>query len=82
VTVFVSSGAISVPDVIGDARRAAVTELKRAGFVVAVNEQPTTDQAQSNRVTNQFPPAGSRGQRGDTVTITVGVFEAPPPPVP
>jgi beta-lactam-binding protein with PASTA domain len=80
VTVFVSSGAITVPDVIGDIRRAAVTELKRAGFAVAVNEEPTPDPAQDGRVTNQFPPAGSRGQRGDTVTVSVGVVEAPPAP--
>jgi beta-lactam-binding protein with PASTA domain/predicted Ser/Thr protein kinase len=75
VTIFVSSGAISVPNVLGQDRASAVTALKRAGFVVAVNEQPTTDVAESNRVLNQFPPAGSRGQRGDTVTISVGVVE-------
>ncbi|MGH2982689.1 MAG: PASTA domain-containing protein, partial [Solirubrobacterales bacterium] len=76
VTIFVSSGAIPVPSVLGQNRASAVTALKRAGFVVAINEQPTTDVAQSNRVLNQFPPGGSRGQRGDTVTISVGVVEA------
>jgi eukaryotic-like serine/threonine-protein kinase len=75
VTIFVSSGAISVPNVLGQDRASAVTALKRAGFVVAINEQPTTDVAESNRVLNQFPPAGSRAQRGDTVTISVGVVE-------
>jgi serine/threonine-protein kinase len=75
VTIFVSTGAISVPSVLGQDRAPAVTALKRAGFVVAIEEQPTTDVAQSNRVLNQFPPGGSRGQRGDTVTISVGVLE-------
>jgi beta-lactam-binding protein with PASTA domain/predicted Ser/Thr protein kinase len=75
VTIFVSTGAISVPSVLGQDRASAVTALKRAGFVVAIEEQPTTDVAQSNRVLNQFPPGGSRGQRGDTVTISVGVLE-------
>jgi eukaryotic-like serine/threonine-protein kinase len=75
VTIFVSSGAISVPSVIGQDRASAVTTLKRAGFVVSIDEQPTTDVTQSNRVLNQFPPGGSRGQRGDTVTISVGVVE-------
>ena len=75
VTIFVSSGAISVPNVLGQDRASAVTALKRAGFVVAINEQPTTDVAESNQVLNQFPPAGSRAQRGDTVTISVGVVE-------
>jgi hypothetical protein len=37
-----------------------------------VSEQSTDDPAQVGRVTNQFPPGGSRGQRGDTVSITVG----------
>jgi eukaryotic-like serine/threonine-protein kinase len=75
VTIFVSTGAISVPSVIGQDRASAVTALKRAGFVVSIDEQPTTDPTQSNRVLNQFPPGGSRGQRGDTVTISVGVLE-------
>jgi eukaryotic-like serine/threonine-protein kinase len=75
VTIFVSSGAISVPNVLGQDRATAVTALKRAGFVVSIDEQPTTDVTQSNRVLNQFPPGGSRGQRGDTVTISVGVLE-------
>jgi serine/threonine-protein kinase len=75
VTIFVSTGTISVPSVLGQERASAVTALKRAGFVVAVEEQPITDVAQSNRVLNQFPPGGSRGQRGDTVTISVGVLE-------
>jgi eukaryotic-like serine/threonine-protein kinase len=79
VTIFVSSGAISVPNVLGQDRATAVTALKRAGFVVSIDEQPTTDVTQSNRVLNQFPPGGSRGQRGDTVTISVGVVETTTP---
>jgi eukaryotic-like serine/threonine-protein kinase len=79
VTIFVSSGAISVPNVLGQDRASAVTALKRAGFVVSIDEQPTTDVTQSNRVLNQFPPGGSRGQRGDTVTISVGVVETTTP---
>jgi serine/threonine-protein kinase len=80
VTIFVSTGAVSVPDVLGQTRKAAVTALKKAGFVVSVSETTTTDPSEANHVTNQFPPGGSRGRRGDTVTITVGVLEAPPPP--
>ena len=73
VTIFASTGAITVPDVVGQDRRTAVTALKKAGFTVAVTEQQTTDPAQINRVISEFPPAGSRGQRGDTVTLSVGV---------
>jgi beta-lactam-binding protein with PASTA domain/predicted Ser/Thr protein kinase len=77
VTIFASTGAITVPDVVGQDRKTAVNALKKAGFVVAVTEQQTTDPAQLNRVISEFPPAGSRGQRGDTVTLSVGV-SAPP----
>ena len=73
VTIFASTGAITVPDVTGQNRKSAVTTLKRAGFVVSVTEQETTDPTQVNRVISEFPPGGSRGQRGDTVTISVGV---------
>ncbi len=79
VTVFVSSGAITVPDVIGQARKTAVNSLKKAGLSVSVTETAAEDPALVGRVTNQFPPAGSRAQRGDLVTITVGVA---PPAVP
>jgi serine/threonine-protein kinase len=72
VTIFVSSGAISVPDVIGDLRKTAVTTIKKGGFTPQITESPTDDPSQVGRVTAQFPPAGSRGQRGDVVSITVG----------
>jgi serine/threonine-protein kinase len=78
VTIFASTGAITVPDVIGQARRAAVTALKKAGFTVAVTEQPTTDPAEVGVVISEFPPGGSRGQRGDAVTISVGIASTTP----
>jgi serine/threonine-protein kinase len=78
VTIFVSTGAISVPDVLGQRRSSAVSTVKKAGFVVSVGEEPTTDPAEANVVLNQFPPGGSRGQRGDSVTISVGVLEPIP----
>jgi serine/threonine-protein kinase len=76
VTIFVSSGAIAVPDVLGQARKTAVNTLKKAGFVASITEQPTEDIGEQGRVINQFPPGGSRGQRGDSVSITIGT--APP----
>jgi beta-lactam-binding protein with PASTA domain len=57
-----------------------VTALKKAGFTVAVAEQSTVDPAQVGRVISEFPPGGSRGRRGDTVTISVGVPSTIPPP--
>jgi eukaryotic-like serine/threonine-protein kinase len=78
VTIFASSGAITVPDVTGQARKTAVTALKKAGFVVAVTEQETTDLTKVGLVISEFPPGGSRGQRGDTVTIAVGIPSTTP----
>jgi serine/threonine-protein kinase len=76
VTIFVSSGAITIPDVLGQERRSAVSAIKKAGFVASVTEQQTDDAGEQGRVISQFPPAGSRGQKGDSVSITVGT--APP----
>jgi hypothetical protein len=73
VTIFASTGAITIPDVVGESRLTAVTALKKAGFVVAITESPTDDPTQLNRVLSEFPPGGSRGKRGDTVTISVGI---------
>jgi eukaryotic-like serine/threonine-protein kinase len=73
VTVFASTGAITVPDVVGQDRKTAVNALKKAGFTAAVTEENTDDPAQVGRVISEFPPGGSRGRRGDTVTISVGV---------
>src|SRR4051794_23566221 len=73
VTIFASTGAITVPDVTGQPRKTAVNALKKAGFTAAVTEEPTTDPNEVGVVISEFPPGGSRGQRGDTVTITVGV---------
>jgi beta-lactam-binding protein with PASTA domain/predicted Ser/Thr protein kinase len=78
VTIFVSNGAITVPDVTGQPRKTAVTALKKAGFTVAVTEQQTTDPTQVGQVISEFPPGGSRGQRGDTVTISVGTASTTP----
>jgi beta-lactam-binding protein with PASTA domain/predicted Ser/Thr protein kinase len=73
VTIFASTGAITVPSVIGQTRKAAVTSLKKAGFVPAVTEENTTDPTKVGVVISEFPPGGSRGQRGDTVTVSVGI---------
>ncbi|HEY6771375.1 MAG TPA: Stk1 family PASTA domain-containing Ser/Thr kinase [Solirubrobacterales bacterium] len=82
VTIFASTGAITVPDVVGQDRKTAVTALKKAGFTPAVSEQSTDDPAQVGRVISEFPPGGSRGRRGDTVTITVGVAAQTTPTTP
>jgi beta-lactam-binding protein with PASTA domain/predicted Ser/Thr protein kinase len=79
VTIFVSTGSVTVPSVVGETRRAAVTALKRAGFAPSVTEETTSDATQVGRVINQFPSGGSRGRRGDTVTISVGTASTTAP---
>ncbi len=78
VTIFASTGTLTVPDVTGQPRKTAVNALKKAGFTPAVTEQPTTDPTQVGVVISEFPPGGSRGQRGDTVTISVGIASTTP----
>jgi beta-lactam-binding protein with PASTA domain/predicted Ser/Thr protein kinase len=61
-----------VPNVIGKERREAVELIRAAGFTPSVEEEETEVPGQVGRVTDQFPPPGSEGEPGDTVTITVG----------
>jgi eukaryotic-like serine/threonine-protein kinase len=82
VTLFASTGVITVPDVVGQLRKTAVATLKKAGFIVAVTEEETDDTSQIRRVISEFPPGGSRGQRGDTVTISVGTAPTTTPTTP
>lgn len=72
VTIFVSSGAVVVPDVIGDDRSTAVKEMKKLGFKVVVRIDTTSPPQDFGLVIDQYPSADSRAQRGDTVTLTVG----------
>ena len=72
VTIFVSSGAVVVPDVIGDDRSTAVKEMKKLGFKVVVRIDATSPPQDFGLVIDQYPSADSRAQRGDTVTLTVG----------
>jgi serine/threonine-protein kinase len=76
VSIVVSSGeeeeTAKVPNVIGKLRREAVEAIRAAGLQPGVEEEETEVPSQSGRVTDQFPPPGSEGEPGDTVTITVG----------
>ena len=72
VTIFVSSGAVVLPDVIGEDRSTAVKQLKRLGLKVVVRIDSTSPPEDFGLVIDQYPSADSRVQRGDTVTLTVG----------
>ncbi len=74
VTIYVSNGAlvpkISVPNVIGLFKGPAGVKLGDAGLRVKVVEQPE-DAYESGKVFDQDPPAGTKVEKGSTVTIIV-----------
>ena len=77
VAIVVSSGEeaeeeAKVPNVIGKERREAVELIRAAGFTPSVEEEETPVAGKAGRVIDQFPPPGSEGEPGSTVTITVG----------
>ena len=74
VSIAVSKGEkkSKVPNVIGKERREAVEALREAGLKPTVQEQQTEVPSQVGRVTDQFPPPGSKVKPGSSVTVVVG----------
>jgi serine/threonine-protein kinase len=74
VSIVVSKGIAktTVPNTIGKLRSEAVEALRAAGLVPAVQEQETEVPSQVGRVTDQFPPPGSKVDSGEEVTVVVG----------
>ncbi len=79
VDIVVSSGFVSVPDVIGQTENAARSNLSNAGLEVDVVTQQSSS-ATAGTVIAQAPRGESRAKKGDTVTITIA--EAAPEPTP
>jgi beta-lactam-binding protein with PASTA domain/predicted Ser/Thr protein kinase len=65
---------VDVPDVTGQGKNAATAALKKAGFEVAVTEQPTDNLDEDGHVTAQ-DPAGGQAKKGSTVKLTVAKFD-------
>src|SRR5205085_270613 len=74
VTLVVSSGPeqVTVPDVVGMTQAQATSTLQGAGFHVVSQDQLTTHAAENGHVLSQTPNAGTKADKGSTVTITVG----------
>lgn len=72
VTLTVSTGPapVTVPDVTGDTRAAAVRTLQQAGFAVTTTQEPS-DSVPAGNVTRTDPTAGTRAAKGSTVTVYV-----------
>ncbi len=80
VSITVSNGKISVPNVVGKLEALARSELANAGFeVTVVNQEDGTVPA--GTVLASAPVAGVKARKGSIVTITVST-EPPPPPTP
>ena len=80
VSIVVSKGQqkIAVPNVIGKLRSEAVTALREAGLSPTVQEQETEVPSQAGRVIDQFPPPGSKVDKGAEVNVVVGKLAAEP----
>jgi serine/threonine-protein kinase len=81
VTIVVSTGAGSatVPNLVGLSQDDAKADLRAAGLSVLVVKRTTTDENEDGIVLDQSPAVGTRLQQGESVTVFVGKFEAPPP---
>jgi eukaryotic-like serine/threonine-protein kinase len=77
VTVVVSSGIgkVTVPNVVGVSKDAAIAQLKSVGLSARVVKQTTDDPNADDQVLSQEPTAGARLPRGEAVTIFVGKFK-------
>ena len=79
VTIVVSSGVgtVSVPNVVGESKDAAIADLHTAGLSARVVPQTTDDPNSDGLVVSQAPQGGARLPRGEAVTISVGKFQEP-----
>jgi len=81
VTIVVSSGpgAVVVPNVVGESKDAAISDLRAAGLSVRSLTQTTSDSSADGLVQRQAPRAGTHLPQGEAVTIYVAKFKEPPP---
>ena len=67
----------TVPDVSGQARAAAVSQLKAAGFRVEISTK-TTNSGEDNVVISESPSGGDRAKPGAVVALVVSDLHKPP----
>jgi len=75
ITVAVQPAEVEVPDVTGATQNKATETLSGDGLKVVVEEVDVDSPDDDGVVQKQSPDAGSKVDRGSTVTITVGVFD-------
>lgn len=67
---------VTVPNLEDRTQASAVAALRRLGLRPQVRTQGTSTQSENGKVVDQ-QPNGGRVARGSTVTVTIGVYEAP-----
>ena len=83
VTIFVSNGQVrEVPDVTGLSQADAEAQVEDAGFRPSVRTTETDLPEEEGVVLSQSPRGRVVRREGSTVTLTVGVLEAPAPAPP
>jgi eukaryotic-like serine/threonine-protein kinase len=79
-TVAQAPTSVAVPSVVGQNEAEAAAALGRAGFTPKAQNTTTTQPTQVGIVLNQSPAAGTRANKGATVTIRIGVLGTPTGP--
>ncbi len=72
------SSDVTVPNLEGRSQSAASAALRRLGLRPQIRTQSTTTQSENGDVVDQ-QPNGGKVAKGSTVTLTIGVYEAPDP---
>ncbi|HVQ88551.1 MAG TPA: Stk1 family PASTA domain-containing Ser/Thr kinase [Actinomycetes bacterium] len=80
VTLTISTGKVSIPNVVGKTETEARAILTNQGFDVSPTVFEETDQFPAGTVISQIPSAHTSASRGTLVTLTVA--KAPPSPSP
>ncbi len=78
--VSLGSTPVEVPSLIGLTEAEATAIADDAGLVlrVSASTQPVADPIQNGFIVDQVPAPGVTASRGDTVTVTLGEYTAPP----
>jgi beta-lactam-binding protein with PASTA domain/tRNA A-37 threonylcarbamoyl transferase component Bud32 len=79
VTIVVSRGvgSVVVPNVVGESKDAAISDLHAAGLSARVVSATTSDPNSDGIVLSQSPQGGGRLPKGEAVAISVGKFQQP-----
>src|SRR6266702_266179 len=81
ITVLVSNGKSGVPNLVGKTLQDAKQALSSGGWTAPPKgtSQDTNDPDQAGIVLEQFPTAGSKYQKDQQISLTVGKYVAPTP---